>query len=158
MERSKKLSERIRELYLDGSWIANTNFRKALSDVTFGHAVLKFGGLNSVAELTFHVNYYLEGLLNVFNGGELDIKDEYSFSHPLIADTASWRRMADTFSVNAERFADAVSGISESLLDEIFVKEDYGTYERNIEAVIEHGYYHLGQIVLIKKMLNGINV
>jgi len=38
-------------------------------------------------------------------------------------------------------------------LNEIFVNEKYGTYLRNIEAVIEHSYYHLGQIVLIKKLI-----
>ena len=31
-----------------------------------------------------------------------------------------------------------------------FVDEQYGTYQLNINAMIEHAYYHLGQIVLIK--------
>ena len=38
-------------------------------------------------------------------------------------------------------------------MKENFVDEKYGTFQRNIEAMIEHSYYHLGQIVLIKKML-----
>jgi len=40
-------------------------------------------------------------------------------------------------------------------LDAIFVLEKYGTYRRNIEGMIEHAYYHLGQISLIKKMIIG---
>jgi len=43
------------------------------------------------------------------------------------------------------------------LLDQTFVKEDYGTYYKNITGVIEHGYYHLGQISLIKKLLDKDN-
>jgi hypothetical protein len=43
--------------------------------------------------------------------------------------------------------------MSQNQLDEVFVDKKYGTYLRNIEAVIEHSYYHLGQIVLIKKMI-----
>jgi hypothetical protein len=39
----------------------------------------------------------------------------------------------------------------------VFVDEKYGTYLRNIEAMIEHSYYHLGQIVLIRKILSGNN-
>jgi hypothetical protein len=31
--------------------------------------------------------------------------------------------------------------------------EQYGTWQRNLEAVIEHSYYHLGQIILIRKMI-----
>lgn len=38
-------------------------------------------------------------------------------------------------------------------LDEPFVDEKYGSYLRNIEGVIEHSYYHLGQVVLVKKMV-----
>ena len=44
--------------------------------------------------------------------------------------------------------------MSEEKLDEAFVDEKYGTYHRNIDGMIEHCYYHLGQIVLIKKMLS----
>ena len=40
-------------------------------------------------------------------------------------------------------------------LEEPFVDEKYGTYLRNIEAVIEHSYYHLGQISLIRKLITG---
>lgn len=29
-----------------------------------------------------------------------------------------------------------------------------GTFLRNMDAMIEHAYYHLGQIVLIKKLLH----
>ncbi|HBC04915.1 MAG TPA: DUF1572 domain-containing protein, partial [Aequorivita sp.] len=37
-------------------------------------------------------------------------------------------------------------------LNEIFADEKYGTYQRNIEGMIEHCYYHLGQISLLKKL------
>ena len=38
-------------------------------------------------------------------------------------------------------------------LSEVFVDEKYGTYERNINLMIEHCYYHLGQILIIKKLV-----
>jgi hypothetical protein len=34
-----------------------------------------------------------------------------------------------------------------------FVNEKYGSLQRNIDAMIEHSYYHLGQIVLIRKII-----
>ena len=42
----------------------------------------------------------------------------------------------------------------EEELSQGFVDEKYGTYSRNIDGMIEHSYYHLGQIVLIKKLIN----
>ncbi|HBT08481.1 MAG TPA: DUF1572 domain-containing protein, partial [Leeuwenhoekiella sp.] len=41
-----------------------------------------------------------------------------------------------------------IKTLTDDQLDAIFVKEAYGSYKRNIEALIEHSYYHLGQIVL----------
>lgn len=38
-------------------------------------------------------------------------------------------------------------------LDSTFAGENYGIYQRNIEGIIEHSYYHLGQIVLTKKII-----
>jgi len=43
--------------------------------------------------------------------------------------------------------------MTETQLEETFVDEKYGNYLRNIEGIIEHGYYHLGQISLLKKMI-----
>lgn len=54
---------------------------------------------------------------------------------------------------NAEQFANCVEKMSDEQLEKSFVDEKYGNYRRNIEAIIEHSYYHLGQISLIKKML-----
>jgi hypothetical protein len=39
------------------------------------------------------------------------------------------------------------------IFDKPFIDEKYGTFLRNIEGVIEHSYYHLGQISLIRKMI-----
>jgi hypothetical protein len=43
--------------------------------------------------------------------------------------------------------------MDDSLLDQPFVEEKYGSYWRNIEGVIEHSYYHLGQVLLIQKVV-----
>ncbi len=38
-------------------------------------------------------------------------------------------------------------------LFENFVDEKYGNYYRNIDGIIDHSYYHFGQISLIKKLI-----
>ena len=44
--------------------------------------------------------------------------------------------------------------MTEDELLESFVDEKYGDYKRNIDVMIEHAYYHLGQILIIKKLIN----
>jgi uncharacterized damage-inducible protein DinB len=153
MERTIFLATRLKEVILDGRWIANTNYKDQLMHVTMEQATTKIGSLNTIAALTYHINYYLAGILNVFNGGELEIRDKYSFHLPPIASEADWKRLRDELLVNSERFIQAVATMTDAQLDQPFVDEKYGTYARNIEGVIEHSYYHLGQISLIRKMV-----
>lgn len=153
MERNSDLASRLKEALLDGRWIAYTNFKEQIESVTWEQATQKVGSLNTIAALTYHVNYYLAGILNVLKGGELEIKDKYSFDLPPIASESDWKSLVTTFLLNAEAFVAEVVQIPDSRLDDTFVDEKYGTYLRNLEGVIEHSYYHLGQVTLIRKLV-----
>ncbi|MXV53160.1 DUF1572 domain-containing protein [Pedobacter sp. HMF7647] len=153
MTRNKFIANRLREVLLNGRWIANTNYKEQLLNVTWEQAIQKIGSLNTIAALTYHINYYLAGLLNVFNRGILEIRDQYSFDLPAIKSEEDWKELVNEFLTNSEKFASQIEEMPDSKLDEIFIDEKYGTYLRNIEGVVEHSYYHLGQISLIRKMI-----
>ena len=153
MVKNSEIANRLREVLLNGKWIANTNFKEQILSVSWEQAIQKVGNLNTIALLTFHINYYLQGILNVFNGGKLEIRDKYSFDLPQITSEAGWEKLVADFLNNSEKFADKVELMDDSTFNQPFVDEKYGTYLRNIEGVIEHSYYHLGQISLIRKMI-----
>lgn len=153
MSSTSQLAKRFREVLLDGLWIANTNFKDQLSDVNWEQAVTKVDSLNTIAMLTFHIHYYIAGVVNVLAGGELKIKDKFSFDLPPIESEEQWKDLLNRLWSDSEKFASWVEKIPDDRLDDVFVDEKYGTYRRNIDGMIEHSYYHLGQITLIKKML-----
>jgi len=153
MSSASQLAKRFREVLLDGLWIANTNFKDKLSDVTWEQATAKIDSLNTIAMLTFHIHYYIAGIVNVLEGGKLEIKDQFSFDLPPIESAEQWETLLNKLWADSEKFASLVEQMADSKLDEVFVDEKYGTYRRNIDGMIEHAYYHLGQITLIKKML-----
>lgn len=153
MSSVSQLAKRFREVMLDGLWIANTNFKDQLSDVTWKQAVTKVGSLNTIAMLTFHIDYYIAGIIPVFEGGILEIKDQYSFDLPIIKSQEQWNSLLNKLSKDSEKFVELLEKVPDSKLDEVFVDEEYGTYQRNIDGMIEHAYYHLGQITLIKKLV-----
>ena len=153
MSTTSQLAKRFREVLLDGLWIANTNFKDQLCKVTWEQAITKIGSLNTIAMLTFHIDYYIAGLVNVFEGGDLEIRDKYSFDLPPIESQEQWEALLNKLWVDSEKFAGLLEQMSDSKMNEVFVDEKYGTYLRNIDGVIEHAYYHLGQITLIKKLL-----
>ena len=103
--------------------------------------------------MTYHVNYYLSGLLNAFENRRLEISDKYSFDLPEIKSEKDWDKLVTDFLNNSKNFADRVEQMDDSIFEHPFVDEKYGSYLRNIEGVIEHSYYHLGQILLIRKLI-----
>ncbi len=153
MEHSKRLATRLRDVVLSGFWVAGTNCKKLLSDVTWKQATQNVKSLNTIALLTFHINYYIAGVLNVFEGGNLEIRDAYSFDAPQILSERDWVNLCNDLWTNTERLANCIEQTPDEQWHKTFVDEKYGSYQRNIEGIIEHCYYHFGQISLIKKMI-----
>ncbi|MBK8625508.1 MAG: DinB family protein [Saprospiraceae bacterium] len=156
MTLNEQLAKQLKDLFLTGQWIGtNLNLKAQLDDVNLEMANTRYESLNTIALLAFHINYYLEGVINVFKGGTLDIKDKYSYDMPPISSEEEWKTMRDNIYRNAEYFVYLVELMPTSKLNDPFTDEKYGTYFKNLIGMLEHSYYHLGQIVLIKKLLKG---
>ena len=153
MKSTHEIASRFREIILNGTWVANTNYKDQLTDLDWEIATRKVGALNTIATLAQHIHYYINGINTVFKGGTLDIKDKFSFDFPTLHSQQDWEGFLSRFWNDAEEFAFLIEQMPDEQLDSVFAEVKYGTYRRNIDAMIEHSYYHLGQIVLIKKML-----
>lgn len=154
MSLNEQIAKQLRELFLSGQWIGNDlNLKSQLDDVDVEMANTKYQSLNSIALLAFHLNYYLEGVMNVFKGGPLVIRDKYSYDMPPITSQKEWDTVRENIYRNAEYFIYLVEQMPTSQLNDAFTDEKYGSYLRNLMGVLEHSYYHLGQIVLIKKLI-----
>ena len=153
MNNTYEITKRFREVILNGTWVANTNYKHQLTDLNWEVAITEFHSLNTIAVLAQHIHYYINGVKNVFKGGSLEIRDKYSFDFPPIQSQNEWENFLNKFWNDAEEFASLVEQMPEEKLKEVFVDEKYGTYQRNVDGIIEHSYYHLGQIVLLKKIL-----
>ena len=153
MKKTEQLANRFREIILNGTWIANTNYKDQLENLDWEIAITKFDSLNTISVLAQHVHYYVNGLKNVFNEGNLEIRDKYSFDFPAIKSQNEWKGFLTEFWKDAENLAELIEQLPSKKLNQSFVEDEYGSYQRNIDGIIEHCYYHLGQIVLMKKIL-----
>lgn len=151
MESSQQLAKRLREVILNGTWIANTNYKSELQKIDWQLAIYKGISNNSIAELSQHIHYYIKGVKHVFEGGRLEIKDKYSFDFKEITSQDQWNSFLKRFWKDTESLSLLIEKLSNEHLNQNFTDKKYGSYQRNIEALIEHSYYHLGQIVLIRK-------
>lgn len=151
------LIHRLKEVLTEGKWVVGTNFKEQISDLNWRQAIQKIDNFNTIADLTFHIHYYIAGVANVLEGGSLDIRDKFSFDAPPIESEQDWQILVNRFITDSERFIRLVENLPAEMLSSTFVDEKYGTYYRNIDVVIEHTYYHLGQVVLLKKRLRNFN-
>lgn len=154
---SKQLTNRLDEVFLNGKWVLGTNFREQISNLNWEDANKRISNLNSIADLTFHIHYYIAGVTKVLEGHPLEIKDKYSFDAPSITSKQDWDNLVNRFCKDAEKFINLVEIQSNEKLFQDFADPQYGDYHRNIDAMIEHTYYHLGQVILIKKLLKNKN-
>ncbi len=153
MNYNEYLADRLREVFLSGKWVVGTNFKEQIEDLTWTEATQKVENFNTIASITFHINYYLSGVMDVFKGGDLTIRDKYSFDAPEIKSERDWNLRKEKLAKDSENFIQLVQNMDSQRLMDVFVKEEYGSYYRSIDVIIEHTFYHLGQIVLIKKKI-----
>ena len=148
-----QIAKHFREIHFGGNWTC-VNLKDTLADVTWQQAATKQHSFNTIAALTYHINYYVAAVLRVLNGGELDAHDKFSFDHPPITSQQDWDQLINKLWSDATQFAALLEQLPESKMWEYIGDEKYGTYYRNMHGIIEHSHYHLGQIVILKKLLS----
>lgn len=154
MHLSQRLASQFTDIITHGDFAIGTSFKAQLCGVSWQKATEKVGNHNTIAALIFHIHYYTAGILKVLQGGMLEIRDKYSFDMPPIQSQQGWEKLLHIFFADATALADAISHISDEKLQAPFADGTYGDYFKNITSMMQHMYYHLGQIVLLKKLLN----
>ena len=147
-----QIAKHVREIHTGGNWTVS-NLKDMLEDVNLEQATTVVKGRNTIATLTFHVHYFVDAVTKVLEGGSLDAKDKFSFDHPNFESDEAWRTYVNRVLADGERFAKLIEVLPDERMWEPFVDEKYGIYYRNLNGISEHTHYHLGQISLLKKMI-----
>src|SRR5690606_4363135 len=124
-----------------------------LQGVTWQEANEKVNSFNSIVSLVYHINYFLTAILDVIQGKPLSANDKFSFDHPPVNSAEDWEKMKEKLFTEAELLASLVEQLPENRMWENFSGEKYGTWYRNLQGLIEHTHYHLGQISIIKRLI-----
>lgn len=152
-EQCKLIARQLQSLYFGGSWTA-VNYQSVLQGVSIESINQRINDTNCIATLMFHTRYYVKAISKVLQGGELDSKDELSFQHPAISTEEEWRWEIDNYLSEAKELCTLIEHLDDQVLDQPFFDEKYGSYRSNLIGLIEHYYYHLGQIKLLAKLLS----
>ncbi|WP_405251524.1 DUF1572 domain-containing protein [Dokdonia sp. Asnod3-C12] len=152
MTTSQLLGVHLQQLII-GPNLTGSHLSQHIDDVSVDEAITSLYGLNSIAQLVFHIHYYINAVGNVLEGKPLLAKDSLSFNAPLINTEAAWQLQKERLYAATHRCAQLAKGFPQEKLKEEFVLKKYGSYEHNLVGLLEHSHYHFGQMVIIKKIL-----
>jgi uncharacterized damage-inducible protein DinB len=89
----KQIAKHLREVFFGGNWTWS-NLQDQLAGVALEKAIeKKDGGFHSIAELSFHIYYFVKAILNVFEGKPLSSKDSESFDLPPVLSQGDWEKL-----------------------------------------------------------------
>lgn len=152
MNLTELIAKHIRDVHFGGNW-TTSNMSDVLADIEWTAAVKKVDSFNTIAMLVFHINYYVDAIIKVLEGKSLDANDKYSYDLPPIQSQEDWLNLVNKSLRQAEEISALIEKLPDSILQQDFVDKQYGNYFRNFHGLIEHTHYHLGQIVILKKMI-----
>ena len=152
MSISTHIAKHFREVYFGGNW-TSSNLQDQLAGLTWQQAVTPVHSLNSIASLVYHLGYYVSAVGKVLQREPLNASDKYSFDLPSIQSQEDWEKLLNKTWNDAREFANLVEQLPENKLWDDFHEDKYGNYYRNLQGIIEHIHYRLGQVVIIKKII-----
>lgn len=130
------------EIYLDD----------AIADVSYPEAITVPAGLvNSIAMLVNHLEFYNFVITERLMGTEPVIDDANGFAIS-IQNEDDWQLLKQRTLDSFKKLADMVSQLPEETLHS-FTPTGKTSFYKTLHGLSEHAHYHLGQIVLLKKLV-----
>src|SRR5205809_208324 len=119
MNLSEQLAKHLKEVNFGGNWTW-VNMKDTLADISWQQATAKVGSFNTIAALTFHINYFVDVVIRALTTQALDGDDKVSFDHPPVNGPEDWDAMRNKLLADAETFASLIMQLPDEKLGETF--------------------------------------
>lgn len=134
-----------------GNW-TDIYLNDVIADITYQEAVMLPAGVsNSVAMLLYHLSFYNNIVMERLNGNNPAINEENGFDIA-VNDEEGWLLLKAACLVSFKKLAACVAALPDERLWEP-VPSGNDSFYKTLHGIAEHAHYHLGQIVLLKKII-----
>lgn len=152
MNYSEAIALHVTEAYEGNSW-SDVCVKDIVEDIQYREAVaITAASTNTMASILHHIMFYNKAICQRLRGEEPYINDANGFDLPPLKNENDWKRLINDAMDAASEMAEAIRKFpQEKLFEENPVGK--GTFYKKFHGVIEHNYYHLGQIMILKKLI-----
>ncbi len=156
MNISTTIAENIATCFEGNNW-TNVNVSDTLKDVSWQQAQQKtIASSNTIAALVNHLLYWNYIIMQRLKGENPPIPESNGFDVKELNSEEDWNKLKEETHQSFIQLAAAVKNFDAEKLDETYA-EGKSSYANNIYGIVEHAYYHLGQIVIIKKLVKALS-
>lgn len=107
--------------------------------------------VHTIWEIVMHMAFWENVAVQRLSGLRAGLVEELNFPPMPAATEENWRKTLDQFRDSNRVFRQSLAKLDEERLDEL-TAAGKRTFYGEAHGIIEHHVYHLGQIVLVKKM------
>ncbi|CAN5311968.1 hypothetical protein BH11BAC6_BH11BAC6_16960 [soil metagenome] len=146
------VAQHITDIFEADNW-TEVNIKNTLCDVDHIEATTHTkASPNTIAALLHHLSFYNDVVLMRLSGICPEIDDINGFNVPPIKNEQQWQQLKETVLDSARQLSEAVKNFPE---EQIFMQTRSGhcTYYKMLQGIAEHAHYHLGQIIILKKLI-----
>ena len=146
------IAQHIIEVHAGGNW-TEVDITTTLQDITLPEATTRtLASPNTIASLLHHITFWNRVMVQRTQGVVVQVNNANGYDHPPLHTEEDWQNLKRDNIRSAHELAAAIRQFDEAKLLEPILP-NYSTAYKNLQGSVEHIHYHLGQIVILKKLI-----
>lgn len=152
MKETKRIISLFEKGYAGSPWI-DVNLTDTLRSITPEQALKKIKpSANSIWEITNHLISWRKNVLKRVQGEVIKTPSHNYFVNVKSGTKAEWKKTLDELAATQKEWLKFLKSIKKEIFDEVYEPNEMSYYE-HIQGILQHDVYHLGQIVMLTKLL-----
>lgn len=146
------IAQHILEVHEGNNW-TEVDLTDTLQGISVGHAqqILQ-ASPNTIAALLHHITYWNRVMVQRTVGVSVILPETNGYDVSILKTEKDWRLLKEDNLRSAHELANAIRNFDEEKLLEPIIP-GYPTAYKNLQGSVEHVHYHLGQMVILKKLI-----
>jgi len=152
MKETERIAKLFEDLYNSTPWI-DVNLLGTLKRISAKQASKKISpNWNSIWEITNHIISWRENVLERVQGRVLQTPADNYFSEIRETTENDWKETLKKLEDSQQQWLQVLKEFNEDNFSKIYPNNQM-TYYEHIHGILQHDAYHLGQIVLLAKVV-----
>ncbi len=152
MTEIKRIISLFEKLYSKEPWI-DINLLDTLSNITIKQATNRIGNCNTIWEIVVHIIEWRVNVIKRLKGEIIITPDNNYFTENEDKSTKNWNNTLQLLDNSQKEWISFLEWYDTKNLNKKYTTNQMTHYE-HVQGILQHDSYHLGQIVLLLKLIN----